>query len=565
MPDSIDLYRVLAENATDVVSLVNPDGTFAWVSPSVEDLLGWRPQDLIGHEAVTFMHDDDQAVGRETRAKLSAGERVTQEVRIRRSDGSYRWVSAMGKQLCDEDGNPVGRTWGWRDIETEVQARQDLAASREKYRLLAENAADLVWQSNIEGVIRWVSPSVESVLGWKPNQMVGHQSLEFVDLPDHDEVLRRRAQVAHGRTVTHHQGRYRCADGTFRWMSTQARPVKDPSGQVMGFVVGLRDVHDQVLAQEALSRSERKFRLALDGAPQGMALVNLGRQFTTVNDALCRMLGRDRAWLLERTVGDLMSPEDSELDLMLRDRLLAGGADNSTREVELLRPNGEPLWITHSTSLLRDEDGIPLFYVSQYQDITEARRVKSQLIYRAGHDQLTGLLNRNEFMTEIDRHLGRDARTGNQIAVLFCDVDQFKTINDSLGHRAGDTVLVAIAERIRSTLRSDDVLGRLGGDEFVILLYGVDQPEDAVLTAEKIRAAVKPGVEVEGVVEPILATLSIGIWVGDRSEDIDVMMATADRALYRAKGAGRDRVVLDGEPMRARADISNPSGLPTQR
>ncbi|MGV1037277.1 MAG: PAS domain S-box protein [Candidatus Nanopelagicales bacterium] len=565
MSESIDHYRMLAENATDVVSLVSPDGNFVWISPSVEGLLGWRPEDMIAREAVTFMHDDDQAAGRETRTKIDAGQRVIQEIRVRRSDGSYRWVSAMGKQVCDEDGKPVGRAWGWRDIETEVKARQDLAASREKYRMLAENAADLVWQSNIEGVIRWVSPSVESVLGWKPEQMVGYQSLEFVDLLDHAEVLRLRAQVAHGKLISRHQARYRCADGQFRWMSTQARPVKDPSGQVMGFVVGLRDVHDQVLAQEALSRSERKFRLALDGAPQGMALVNLARQFTTVNDALCRMLGRDRDWLLDRTVGDLMSPEDSELDLIARDRQLAGEVDNNTRDVEFLRPDGQTLWVTHSTSLLRDEDGIPLFYVSQYQDITEARRIRSQLAYRAGHDQLTGLLNRSEFMSEIDRHLTRNTRTGNHIAVLFCDVDQFKAINDSSGHRAGDMVLVSIAERIRSTLRSDDVLGRLGGDEFVVLLHGVERPEDAVLTAEKIRAAVKPGVRIEGKEEPVVATLSIGIWVGDRSEDVDLMMTAADRALYRAKGAGRDRVVLDGEPIRLPADHPNLPVLPTQR
>lgn len=563
MPDSIDFYRVLAENATDVVSLVSHDGEFVWISPSVEGLLGWRPEEMIGRVAVGFMHDDDQSDGLQTRAKIDDGERVTQEVRIRKSGGSYRWLSAMGRQLCDDDGKPVGRVWGWRDIEVEVQARQDLTASREKYRMLAENAADLVWQSNVEGVIRWVSPSVESVLGWLPEQMVGQQSLEFIDHFDHAEVLRFRAQLAHGKAMARHQGRYRCADGEFRWMSSQARPVKDPSGQVTGFIVGLRDVHDQVLAQEALARSERKFRLALDGAPQGMALVNLARQFTTVNDALCRMVDRDRGWLLEHTVGDLLSPEDSELDLIARDRLLAGDSDNNTRDVEFLRPDGETLWVTHSTSLLRDADGIPLFYVSQYQDITEARRIRSQLAYRAGHDQLTGLLNRSEFMSEIDRHLTRDARAGNQIAVLFCDVDEFKTINDSFGHRAGDAVLIAIAERIRATLRSDDILGRLGGDEFVILLRGVDRPKDALFTAEKIRSAVKSVVEVAGVAGPIAATVSIGVWVGDRNENVDVMMATADRALYRAKDAGRDRVALDAGPIHVPADAPSPTGTRT--
>ncbi len=539
-------YRILADNATDMVSEVTPEGVWTWVSPSVTSLLGWAPEDLIGRNAFEFIHPDDLAPGRDLHDQMTDGRRATIEIRVRMRDGSYRWVSSSGRAVLDDAGQVISRIAGWRDIQSEVAAREALAASEERYRLLAENAADLVWQSNTEGVILWVSPSITSVLGWQPEDVIGHQSLEFINMSDHADVLRERARVLQGHTLTKWLGRYRCADHNFRWMSVQVRPIMSATGEVTGLIVGLRDVQEEVLAREALARSERKFRLALDGAPQGMAIVSLARQFMTVNESMCRMVGRSRSWLLSHSLEDLLTPEDNERDLLARDKLLAEHGTHATNEVRMLMPDGRRIWVTHSIGLLREDDGMPLFYVSQYQDVTEHHQLTEDLAYQADHDALTGLLNQATCLRELDRACSVRARGGSDFAVLFCDLDDFKDVNDSYGHIAGDAVLCTVAERMRGAVRGSDMVARLGGDEFVVLLRDIHTPVAAQAVATKIRAAVAVPCELPDA-EPVAVRLSVGIAISNATESPETLLAHADSALYQAKSLGRDQVVCYAE------------------
>ncbi len=539
MLTEVDRARLVTEHATDMVAEVDPDGVWVWVSSSVTGLLGWDPCELVGQEAIRFIHPDDVARGLEAAARISAGERLTVNIRVRRKEGGYHWVSSTGIAVVNEQGVTIGRLSAWRDVQSEVELRQALKDSEERYRLLAENAADLIWQSNLEGVIQWVSPSVKAVLGWSPEDVIGHQSLEFINMLDHAAVLEKRVLLRAGTPVQGWEGRYRCADDNFRWMSAQARPMFDAAGAVTGLNLGLRDVHEQVLAREALARSERKFRIALDGAPQGMAIVSLNRDFTTVNDSLCRITGRSREWLLSHGVADVLSPEDNEADLLARDALLAGQGEHRIREVQMVTPDGQRRWVIHSIGLLREDDGMPMFYVSQYQDVSEHHRVASELAHRAEHDQLTGLLTREVFLRKSAERGQIERRSGGQLALIFFDLDRFKDVNDTFGHAAGDVVLAAVADRIRASLRASDLVARLGGDEFVAAAHEVGSADAAIVLAEKIRARIAEPIALpEG--PDIVVTASAGTCFG--VEDVQSMIEAADRALYIAKSDGRDRV-----------------------
>ena len=199
-----------------------------------------------------------------------------------------------------------------------------------------------------------------------------------------------------------------------------------------------------------------------------------------------------------------------------------------------------------SVSLVRDSDGTPLYFVSQIEDITERKHAEQELKRLADHDSLTGLLNRRRFDEELQRELGRLARQPNaHAALLLLDVDRFKLVNDSLGHRAGDDVLCAVAQTLSRRLRDTDVIARLGGDEFAALLVDLRDVRDAPQIATELAAAIRTQ-SILTVGGAATVTVSIGVVALDQhtsEREIDTLIA-ADNAMYRAKRAGRNRISL---------------------
>jgi len=292
--------------------------------------------------------------------------------------------------------------------------------------------------------------------------------------------------------------------------------------------------------REALATSERMFRLAMAGAPQGMAVVGLDLGFVTINESLCTMVGRDEAWMLSQGVPDVLHPDTIGADRAVRDELLAGGSDYDIHQGRLVNATGECVWVEHSIALIRDEHDTPLFYVSQYQDITVARAAQAELLHQAHHDPLTGLINRGQLQDRVTDILHHQQRRSGVAGLLFCDIDNFKTINDTYGHAVGDDVLKSVARRASLVLRSDDVIARLGGDEFVVVLPTVYDMAAAVSVAQKIRVAVRAPLPIGD--DHVSVTISVGITLAGPNVDANWLLSGADAALYKAKEAGRDRI-----------------------
>jgi len=295
-----------------------------------------------------------------------------------------------------------------------------------------------------------------------------------------------------------------------------------------------------VLVQAALVRSEQLLRLAMDGAPQGMALVGMDLEFVQVNPALCSMLGRDEQWLLVHTVQDVVNPEDLEASIAGTDSLRAGAVHRDVHECRWRKADGSDVWVIHSTGLLRDDARVPLFYVYHLSDNTAAHWAALELAHRASHDPLTGLMNRDQLQERITGALSRRPLRGAVAGLLYCDLDHFKLINDTYGHAGGDHVLETIARRVESVVREGDIVNRIGGDEFVVVLVGVFDQASAVRVAEKIRQAVSEPLLIDG--DHITTAMSIGVAMAAPGLEADQLMRNADRALYAAKNAGRDQV-----------------------
>jgi diguanylate cyclase (GGDEF)-like protein len=203
------------------------------------------------------------------------------------------------------------------------------------------------------------------------------------------------------------------------------------------------------------------------------------------------------------------------------------------------------VWVNVSSSLILDADGKPLHLVSQIEDVTDRKRAESRLKNLAEHDPLTGLLNRRRFDEELADTISRVRRHGGRAAILLIDLDRFKLVNDTYGHKTGDEVLVAVAAELRARLRGTDIVARLGGDEFAAVLYEADA-EAAQAVAGDLAAALRSKQVVSAGAE-LGVTASIGIVLVDR-ETIgdDAALIAADRALYSAKNGGRDRIALAG-------------------
>jgi diguanylate cyclase (GGDEF)-like protein/PAS domain S-box-containing protein len=266
-----------------------------------------------------------------------------------------------------------------------------------------------------------------------------------------------------------------------------------------------------------------------------MALVATDGRFLRVNRSLCEIVGYSEEELRSRSFQDLTHPDDLRKDLEQVRRLLAGKIRNYQLEKRYLHKEGHAVWILLGVSLVHDEEGGPLYFIAQVQDISGRKRAEEQLQRQAFHDALTGLPSRKLFMDRLGRALERTRRRrGLKVAVLFMDLDGFKNVNDSLGHETGDLLLTVVAQRLERILRPEDTLARFGGDEFVVLLEEVEGPEEAVLVAERIGEELGRPFVLEG--RGLFASASVGIGLGDaRTKTPEYLLRDADTAMYRAK------------------------------
>ncbi|AEW94816.1 MULTISPECIES: diguanylate cyclase CdgB [Streptomycetaceae] len=330
--------------------------------------------------------------------------------------------------------------------------------------------------------------------------------------------------------------------------------------------------------QQALRASEESFRQAFEYAPSGMAIAEMGGEehgkLLRANDALCRMLGRPASMMRRYSFSDLVHPEDHGV-------LLRTSAEGGRAELRLARRDGSYLWVSLRNSVVADTTDGPRFLLTHVEDIEERKRHELALAHRASHDSLTGLPNSAELRARLSARLcatpqlpdGRTADAtayfpdaddfgypfpppapplapldhhvhayepdetdpsggGKGIAVLFCDLDGFKSINDRFGHHTGDAVLIEVARRLTSVVRDGDTVARLGGDEFVVLADGLDR-DGAQDLAVRLRNAILPPIRVDGRAVRVGASFGIG-WAGC-GMTVEEVLHSADQRMYVEK------------------------------
>jgi diguanylate cyclase (GGDEF)-like protein/PAS domain S-box-containing protein len=288
-----------------------------------------------------------------------------------------------------------------------------------------------------------------------------------------------------------------------------------------------------------VSKLRALFRSAFAYAPLGMAIVDAEGGIVIANDALCHVTGHSIAELAQRTIAEIIAPDDRAHEADQRRCLLDGEATSFQASLRLLRADESPVWVALAAS--GDGAAPPTTLTYQFQDISERRELEGRLRYLVDHDLLTGLFNRNRFEQELTGQVQRHRRFHEGGAVLMIDLDGFKAVNDRFGHGVGDELLRAVSASLRQRSRETDVLARLGGDEFAILLPAADRKTVDVVAAEVV-GLVKRHVSVLAD-EHARVTASVGVALFDNLGEGE-MLALADAAMYAAKDSGGDRFVV---------------------
>jgi len=302
----------------------------------------------------------------------------------------------------------------------------------------------------------------------------------------------------------------------------------------------LNTLKERMQAEEALRQSEERFRAILEFAPIGMAVISLEGNFMLVNRSLCELVGYEKEELERLTFQEITHPDDLDADLAHVQRLLNGGATTYRMEKRYIRKDRQVVWIQLTGSLQRDSSGSPLYFIAQIEDISERKRHQEQIHQLAYYDALTELPNRRLLKDRLNQALAQAKRFTRSLALMFLDLDNFKQVNDTLGHDAGDELLKIIAGRLLACVRSGDTVCRQGGDEFIIVLAEIAHPQDAELVAGKIIKAIQEPVILQESRLQVTTSIGIAVYPINGADDSKALMKKADIAMYAAKNNGRN-------------------------
>jgi diguanylate cyclase (GGDEF)-like protein/PAS domain S-box-containing protein len=446
---------------------------------------------------------------------------------------------------------------GLEDTSSAAPRRLEPTGDRLMQMLLAKVPGILyVAEIGLHGRWFYVSPQVESMLGWTPEEWVAnpqiwvealHPDDRWMDdnahLPEHTEVG--------GRHVMH----YRLTDrwGNKLWIRDDATLLSDEEGQPWVWSGVMTDITAQRETELALQRKDAQSRMIIDTAMDAYIAIDSWGRICDWNQEAARMFGWTAEEIMGRRLTDtVIPPQYREAHRNGLERLRAGSADEvlgRMLELSALRRDGTefPIELTiWRTPGDESEDG-PHFS-SFMRDITERRALQDQLVHQAHHDSLTGLANRTLF----DRTLAAEVASGDArgFAVLLLDLDDFKAVNDTLGHAAGDDLLRIVAARLRSKLPNTDTLARLSGDEFAVLIVDVATRTDVELIAARLQAALSEPAKVDGT--ELVVRASIGVRYREPGSDVPVfeLLADADVAMYTAKRLGQGGIAVFDPEMR---------------
>lgn len=557
-----DRYDKLADAVSDILLLVDADGVVQYVNPAGALLLGISREEIKGRSIFEPVHPDDLLYARDNFAAMAAGTAPPGTIRLRviTASGDWRTLEMMGANKLD-DNELRGIVISCRDITDQIRPSNVTAFDADRLRRLIDASGDLVLLLGRDDAIEFVNATVQPMLGYDPADVLGKPWLDLV-LPEDLERLsndRTELRATPGATM-HAEIRLRRSDGGATPVEVHVTNERD-NPFIEGMVVTARDV-------TLLRHAQARLTSALATAQVGVLELDTNGRILTANHVLSTLMDADEQDLGGRELASCFH-EDDQTAIRAAVEWLAGGHETATGVEGRWQSSTDtaPRWVLCNLSAAHDEDGAMRDLTCFLTDITRRkeqeanlRQLNEELARYATHDALTDLANRFLFNDHLDRALGRAKRTGGQVAVLFCDLDWFKEVNDTHGHAAGDEVLVITADRLRSNLRPSDVLARFGGDEFAVLADDLPSTTEVIALANRLVQAMAEPIPIAGTT--VQLGLSVGIAFSTPESTPTTLLQEADQAVYEAKARGRGRYAFAAGHVRQAAAPEAPSSRP---
>lgn len=530
-----------------------------WDWDVASDVLTWDPvmYRLYGLRAEEFqgtrqawertVHPDDKAfVVQEMQAALRGWREYQPRFRVIWPDGSIHTIQARSRTTYRDDGTPMRMIGVNYDITEQVEREQEVEQQRQLLSATIDALVDPLLFLTLEEPeqslpllrIAEINPAAAALFRRTQLQLLGQPLSQAIPVACNPDLHQSLMSVAQG-------GPPWLPDETPVWLGEGQEPLYlDLRAVAMsqGLVLSFRDITARRLAIHELATSEERFRLLAENASDVVFLATLTGETEWITPSVTPLLGWAPAELEHHPFGNFVHPDDLELLEDVRASFRRG--ERRQFRLRVRRKDGGYHWVGVNARGVVDSDGTVTGLVGSWRDAQAEVESELALERRARTDPLTGLFNRQEILEQLEQLAHRRRANDGALAVLFCDIDHFKAINDRHGHGGGDRVLQALADRLRQNTRQGDLVGRIGGDELLVVLQSVPSLQAALAIATKIHAAAHAPLQLgDGELVP---TLSIGVTLIQPEDAIDAVVARADQAMYQAKSGGRDRVIAIG-------------------
>ena len=532
-------YRAVVTSLPVALFAVDPEGVFTLAEGKGLEALGLEPDKVVGQTIFESYHDVSQVVENTRRALAGQASSVITEVDGLTFETRYSplW----------EGGEFSGVLGVAVDITDRVRAEENLREAEQRYRTLVEQipAVTYIDLADDSDTSVYTSPQIEKMLGYTPEEWLENKLWpQRLHPEDRERVLAADERFEAGGEPFSEEYRLIAKDGSVVWVLEEAVLVRGEAEEPLYWQGVMFDITGRKEAEEQLRLSEAELRALFEAMDDVVFEIDVRGRYLKVAPTNPSLLYQPREELVGKTLFEILPAKKAEeLHSYIRRSL----ESRKTGKVEYsLSIEGREVWFEGTVTPLSQESVV---FVGR--DITQRKALEEQLAYQALHDPLTELPNRVLLTDRLRHALSRAKRRQQAVAIMFMDLDNFKVVNDSLGHQTGDRLLMLVSKRIRKFLRPEDTVARLGGDEFVFLLENTDA-DGASRIAERILGELRAPFTLGR--RQFFVTASVGITVGGGNEKhVAELLRDADLAMYRAKHSGKARYAVFEETMNARA------------
>jgi len=539
-------YRTLVENSPLCIHEIDLDGCLQSMNKAGLDMLRLDEEKKIcGIPYLSSVSEQDN--GR-IRALLQAA--------INGTASHFEFVSAGDVRLyfksCfipikDADGKVLKLMGLTENISERKRAEESLATREREFRTLAENSPDNIARYDCQARFLYANPTLERTLGQSSADLMGKTPMEIVPGGLFDDYQKAVLQVGVTGESTDYEQIIPIGEGQVQVHAIRLVAEMSADGRPVGVLGVGRDISEIKQAGESLRITASVF----DNSQEAILITDADNRIMDVNPAFCRITGYRREEVLGKNPRLLGSGRQ---DKLFYDEMWQALKQEKTwrGEVWNRRKSGEIYAELLSISVICSDDGKVQHYVGVFSDISHFKAHEAELSRVAHYDALTGIPNRVLLADRMKHAIAQTSREQNRVAICYLDLDGFKAVNDTMGHEAGDQVLVEVAKRIGNTIRGGDTVARLGGDEFVALLLGLEQDDECMAIIERLLAAIAQPFTVKGQAHVLSASIGVSIYPLD-DENPDTLLRHADQAMYVAKQSGKNRFCIYDPTLEQRA------------